>query len=132
MELEFPIEFFVLGVPVSAQATNSKRKNAWKERVEHAALQVLPAQYFATSDWVRFEVIVFSEVLNSDLDNAIKPIQDALNGVIYCDDKQIADLRIRKMVLGETEQFENPSAMLIDALNAKEPNVYIRLDVIGQ
>ena len=91
-------EFTVAGPPVSAQATNRARVRSWKRRVRAAAearwdgrrnsLQV-PVQIVAT-------YYHDGEAVRLDLDNAIKPIQDALNGLVYADDRRITDAQLRK------------------------------------
>jgi hypothetical protein len=46
VEIEFPIEFMVPGVPLSLQASAASREN-WKERIRIVARQLLPEGHFA-------------------------------------------------------------------------------------
>ena len=52
-------------------------------------------------------VTCFYDRVDLDVDNIVKPIQDALSGLVYLDDKQVTDVLSRKrslngdFVLGE-------------------------------
>ncbi|QYJ01577.1 RusA family crossover junction endodeoxyribonuclease [Thalassovita mediterranea] len=132
MEPEFPFEFFLPGVPVSAQAKNKANLRAWQARVEAAAIAKLQPQTFVTFEPLEFELLFFVETdLASDLDNATKPILDALRGVIYSDDRQIFDLHVAKHIEGGVDVFSSPSETLLAALKAKRPIVYVSIDVVN-
>ena len=47
-----------------------------------------------------------------DLDNILKPILDAMKGLIYVDDEQITDLHYHKRVLNEELEARNLSSVL--------------------
>ena len=51
-----------------------------------------------------------------DVDNMPKPILDALNGLVYADDRQITDLVCRKRDRNRDLRFDNPSTLLVDTL----------------
>ena len=67
-------EVCVHGRPVSAQTARRQALQAWKQRVRAACEEV----------WAERPPI-------GDVDNLIKPIQDALQGVIYWNDRQVSD-----------------------------------------
>jgi hypothetical protein len=52
-----------------------------------------------------------------DLDNLAKPVLDALKGVVFQDDGQISDIRMRKRELGRIMRIETPLPLLLDALD---------------
>ena len=60
-----------------------------------------------------------------DVDNMPKPILDALNGLVYADDRQITDLVCRKRDRNRDLQFENPSSVLVDTLGRSEQFLHI-------
>lgn len=60
-----------------------------------------------------------------DVDNMPKPILDALNGLVYVDDRQITDLVCRKRDRNRDLLFENPSSMLLEALGRSERFLHI-------
>src|SRR4051812_41524987 len=83
------IEFTVEGPPVSHQSKNKVALGAWKARVRAAASAAwtqAPLQ-----GRLKCTIMNFYEGPDPvmDDDNMVKPIRDALNGVIYADDMQI-------------------------------------------
>lgn len=127
MEPDLPIEFFLSGVPASAQGSTAG-KNAWKLRVEQAAEAVIPQNMWLLEQPLGIEVLLFlNEDLQGDLDNVVKPIQDALTGVIYRDDHQIFDVHAAKYLPDRILKMENPSRKLSEALEEERPLVYIRI-----
>ena len=60
-----------------------------------------------------------------DVDNMPKPILDALNGLVYADDRQITDLVCRKRDRNRDLQFENPSSVLVETLGRSEQFLHI-------
>lgn len=84
-------EFCVAGRPVSAQAVNRILLQDWKARVAAAARV---AWFVDMPPWdcdVDLRVTQYSERRIADRDNLIKPIQDALQGITYRNDRQVKD-----------------------------------------
>lgn len=131
MELEVPIEFFLQGTPVSLQASGKSKRN-WKNRIESSALRVLPdEQYFVLNQPLKIKIIVFLDApMQGDLDNIIKPILDALNGVVYTDDRLVTDLIVKKYDPDRLVDFIDPSDTLISAQQENAPCVYVRIDTL--
>ncbi|MBV8613826.1 MAG: RusA family crossover junction endodeoxyribonuclease [Acetobacteraceae bacterium] len=83
-------EVCVHGQPVSAQTRRRPALQAWKNRIRNAC----------EAAWERApidgNVIIcvthYYETAIGDVDNLIKPIQDALQGVVYVNDKQVRDV----------------------------------------
>ena len=63
-----------------------------------------------------------------DLDNILKPILDAMKGLIYVDDEQITDLHCHKRVLSEELEARNLSSVLSEALKRSTPFVHFIVD----
>ena len=63
-----------------------------------------------------------------DLDNILKPILDAMNELIYEDDKQITDLHSHKRDLSADLEARNSSFVLSEALARPTPFVHIIVD----
>ena len=63
-----------------------------------------------------------------DLDNILKPILDAMNELIYEDDKQITDLHSHKRDLSADLEARNSSSVLSEALARPTPFVHIIVD----
>lgn len=82
----------MFGTPVSDQG-KSDAKRFWRERVRTAATAaagVIPA---TLPDLVALRIAYFYVYAPAaDLDNIVKPIQDALKTVAYDDDIQVVDI----------------------------------------
>jgi hypothetical protein len=63
-----------------------------------------------------------------DHDNMIKPIQDALSGLIYNDDRQIIDARTRKTNIGGRFRLRRLSAVYARAFGGGREFVFIRIE----
>src|SRR5437879_3778581 len=91
-----PFEFTVPGPPVSHQSRNKAKLGA-RRKVGRAAaaLRWLAAPLTAA---VRVSVTYYHEgpAVRIDNDNMVKPIQDALIGLAYEDDRLITDTVVRK------------------------------------
>jgi crossover junction endodeoxyribonuclease RusA len=93
-----PLEFVVLGEPVSHQSHNKALRRQWQEKVRSAAAEAWPEEQ-APSESDCLVVVVYYYGRGSvllDNDNLVKPIQDALNGLVYKDDSQVTDTAIRR------------------------------------
>jgi Holliday junction resolvase RusA-like endonuclease len=91
-----PIEFVIPQRPVSQQARRQARLREWKEFVaEHARLAINEPRELA-SEPVALRLLYVYEEAAFDIDNILKPIQDALIGVLLEDDSVITDVEIRR------------------------------------
>jgi crossover junction endodeoxyribonuclease RusA len=65
---------------------------------------------------VRLQIAYFFVCGSLDVDNMIKPIQDALIGIAYDDDSRVVDVRAILRDQGGQYALANPSAALVAAL----------------
>jgi len=93
-----PFEFIVAGPPLSHQTRNRARLQAWKEKVRAAAAAQWPTGTPPVTTPVKITVVYYHEreAIRLDNDNMVKPLQDALNRLIYADDRMITDTVARK------------------------------------
>jgi len=91
-----PFDFIVQGPPVSQQTKNRARLQAWKLTVRQAATRYWNAADPPSMEQLSIIVTNFYETAAPDVDNIVKPIQDALIGLVYADDDQITDCNTRK------------------------------------
>ena len=91
-----PFEFLINGPPVSQQTRNRARLEAWKAFVRREAETVWPNGEPPIPDEVCVRITYFYDSEAPDVDNIIKPIQDALIGLVYIDDAQVSDTSSRK------------------------------------
>jgi crossover junction endodeoxyribonuclease RusA len=85
-------EFCVHGRPVSAQAHDRRRLSAWKDQVLELARTAWPKDTPPLTVAVELRIAHYSEKRFADMDNLIKPIQDALQGLAYLDDSMVSDV----------------------------------------
>ena len=88
-------EFLVEGAPVSQQTRNRQRRKDWKDKVRQEAEKYWSSAHSITGEAVIFQITYFYSVDRLDVDNIVKPIQDAIIGLAYIDDGRITDLIVR-------------------------------------
>ena len=111
---KFPFEFTIPGVPISHQSGNKKRLAEWRQQVRDAAIALWGTEDALTVN-LRIAVTYFHEGADAriDGDNLLKPIQDALNGLVYSDDRLIVDAQIRKASIDEPIRPRHCSLVLL-------------------
>ena len=116
------IEFVVVGTPRSFRANSSP---LWKAKVKEA----VPEQDQLLDGPLRLRIdFFFGELTDLDTDNIIKPIQDALEDLVYDDDKTIVDVCARKIDRVQSLPVIDAPMTLEQALNSTMGDfVYIRV-----
>lgn len=107
-----PFEFRIKGPPVSAQTKRRNRLRAWKQQVANAAQAELGTTPPCQCN-VRVTITYYYDGDTPDVDNIIKPIQDALIGLVYDDDSQVVDTRSRKKSLDDSYKLRGASSVLV-------------------
>ncbi|MBU6445569.1 MAG: RusA family crossover junction endodeoxyribonuclease [Alphaproteobacteria bacterium] len=128
LEPKFPVEFIVLGTPISHQTASANSRDEWKQRVRDACRAILPEGHWATESLVAVTLYYFPPIeMDGDIDNIVKFILDALKGLLYVDDSQVERLVVQKFEPQRMYQFSSPSAVLSDALTGEKPLLYVRI-----
>lgn len=128
MEIDFPIEFIVKGTPVSMQAKRPEAREEWKEVVKAASTASIPQPHFVSEDRMAVPLYYLPDgAMQGDIDNIVKPILDALSRHIFIDDRQVERLVIQKFESGNMFEFNQPTALLSEALGTKRPLLYVRV-----
>jgi len=128
-----PFEFIVTGKPVSHQAKDRKRVQAWKTTVRSVAEACWKAGS-PTGESLRvvithyYNVEAGNEEGVPDSDNIVKPVRDALNGVIYVDDYQITDFVSRRRSLNGSFRIKGMSPVLAEGFCKGEEFLHIRVE----
>jgi hypothetical protein len=60
-----------------------------------------------------------------DVDNIPKPILDALKGLVYADDRQVADLLCRRKSLEPNLRIRNASPLFYESFRAGEQFLHV-------
>ena len=128
VEIAFPLELSVEGVPLSLQASpDSKRE--WKAVVANKARSSLQEGAWLTEAPVSVTIFYFPDgPMIGDVDNIVKPILDSLNTVVYMDDQLVERVWVEKFEPEGVVTFSQPTAALARALDTDRPVVYVRID----
>jgi crossover junction endodeoxyribonuclease RusA len=122
-----PWDFVVLGVPASVQA-RSARRSRWKAEVRAAALAAWAAGEQPIVDKVQLHVTYYHEGAPLDVDNMLKPIQDALCGIVYADDSQLTDTHGHLRDLNGGYRVRGMTPAQADGFVSNGPFVHIRIE----
>lgn len=105
-------EFIVDGPPVSQQTRRRERLRAWKAFVRREAEKYWSWEQKTATGLVMLQVTYFYDAVVMDVDNIVKPIQDAIIGLAYVDDNQITDILVRKRNLSGNFKVANMTPIL--------------------
>jgi hypothetical protein len=116
----YPFEFYLAGTPISLQAS-APSIDRWKAEVREAASE----RVRATVDLLYLEdrplaITIYyfpSAAMQGDVDNIVKPIVDALEGLVYLNDRTIERVVVQKFEPAVDWQFVEPSEQLAKALD---------------
>jgi crossover junction endodeoxyribonuclease RusA len=124
-----PFEFFVEGPALSQQTRNPSRLREWKEYIRNEAAKFwhAPGPLQGT---LKLTVVYYHErpSVLIDHDNMIKPIQDALAGLVFMNDRQITDAQTRKTNIDGRFRLRHLSPVYARAFAGGKEFVYIRIE----
>ncbi len=123
-----PFEFTIKGPPISHQTRNRQRLQQWKQDVANAATATWANQNIIT-DGVSVIITYYYDGSSPDVDNIIKPIQDALIGIVYNDDDQVVDTKSRKRLINGSFRIRGASAVLLAGFADGDDFLHIKVDV---
>jgi len=122
-----PVEFVIPQRPVSQQARRRERVRDWRDFVaDHARGAVGPAHEPLT-DPVALRLLYLYDEVVLDVDNILKPIHDALIGVLFEDDAAVTDVEIRRCWRGAAFTLNAISPVLAAGLELGREFVYVAL-----
>lgn len=122
--------FIIEGPPVSLNAKEGKpharkRYRDWMSKVNTAASAVWPEGQTATSsETVEVRITNYFTLAPPEIDNIIKPILDALNNLVYEDDKQVFRVVSERVDL-QAASISNPDPLLAQALATYDEIVHV-------
>jgi crossover junction endodeoxyribonuclease RusA len=122
------LEFTVDGPPVSYQTNDRANLQVWKNTVRIEA-----AKHWTSAPLlgpIKFVLMNFHEGASARLDddNMAKPIRDALNGLVYQDDKQITHAEHSQTGLDAFYQIRSVSKVILEAFHRGNEFVYVRIE----
>lgn len=123
-----PLEFTIKGPPVSVQTRNRQRLQSWKQKVGAAAIAALPGGTVPFQGQVALVITYYYDGESPDVDNIIKPIHDALKGIVFVDDTQVVETKSRKKALNGSYKIRGVSSTLLLAFASGTDFLHIKVD----
>jgi len=122
-----PFDFVVQGPPVSHQTKNKQRLQAWKQTVRQAAQTYWNAGDIPSTEELTVVVTNFYENAAPDVDNIVKPIQDALIGLVYVDDAQVTDCHTKKRNIAGAFKVKGLSRAMADGFVMNSDFIHVKV-----
>ena len=121
------LEFVVLGQPVSNQSPGLNL-TAWRGTVATAAALNWPNPLL-TGDLKAILINFYTGASPSvDVDNMSKPILDAMQNIVYGDDRQIVQAEIAHLKIGAAFAIMGVRPIIVNSIQSGNPFVYIRIE----
>jgi crossover junction endodeoxyribonuclease RusA len=122
------LEFTVLGPPVSHQTKDKANLRAWKQTIRDEARKKWTTIPLTTK--LKMLLINFHEGDDAPLDddNMVKPIRDAMNDLVYADDRQITYSELIQVGIDAPIKVRKGSRILLDAYARGDEFLYIRIE----
>lgn len=121
------VEFLIPRRPVSLQTNNRKGFQAWKDFVRQQAARAWGDREMIEAGELRLSLVYLCRDSPLDVDNIIKPIQDALEGLAMSNDILVTDVAGHRRLLAGRFDLERLPPLLGLALASPAECVYVRL-----
>jgi Holliday junction resolvase RusA-like endonuclease len=118
-------EFLIPRRPVSTN--NDKRRQEWIRLVNKEAKKFWTGSSPIKDANLQLTLIYLCRDNPPDTDNIIKPIQDALNELVYEDDKLVSDVESHRRFLSEPIDITNLPLLLQEGVIIGEECVYVKV-----
>jgi hypothetical protein len=125
-----PFEFVVFGTPLSAQARDRDKLKGWKDTVTTAAAACWPQGTAPFQGQVTLTVSHYYKPPKArlDNDNLSKPIQDALNKLVYTDDSLVVVTHTSRLPIDALYFLPGVSPVLLQAFSPNLEFVHVRVE----
>jgi hypothetical protein len=121
------VEFLIPRRPLSLQTRRRNDLQSWKRLVAGAAGSVWGRRAPIESGDLRLTIVYLSDEYPPDTDNIIKPIQDALEGVVIVDDLLVTDVQSHRRFRKSDFDLTRLPPLLHQGLLIGAECVYVRL-----
>jgi len=122
-----PFEFIIIGTPVSQQTRKKLRLRKWKDNVRAGAVTRWPPGELPLNQPIKIFAVYYYEGVALDTDNMIKPIQDALKGLVYSDDCVVTDSQAAKRNLNGNFRVKGMSPVLAEGFCSGSEFIYVKI-----
>ena len=121
------LDFIIPFRPLSLQAKDRPAYQGYKHIVAAIAANAWAGQPVQTGEINVSMVFLCDARAPIDVDNIVKPIQDAMTSVVYEDDVLVADADSHRRYLQDTIDLTFCPRLLIEMILAGEEAVYVRV-----
>ncbi|MCZ7652100.1 MAG: RusA family crossover junction endodeoxyribonuclease [Thermoanaerobaculia bacterium] len=115
--------------PLSHQARRRERLREWKDYVRSEAARAWGGRRPCEEGDLSLTLICLCGDPPLDVDNIIKPIQDALVGPVIGDDVLVTDVRSHRLMLSGIFDIARLPVQLVEAIRSGRECVYVRLGI---
>ncbi|MCY7331356.1 MAG: RusA family crossover junction endodeoxyribonuclease [Pseudanabaena sp. CAN_BIN31] len=119
-------DFLIPKRPVSLQTRKTANLQAWKQYVRAEAEKTWTGQFFTERN-IQLTLVYLYSGDPLDTDNIIKPIQDALVGLIYKDDLIISDINVHRRPFSDTFDMTLLPILLVQGIVSRLECVYVQV-----
>lgn len=121
------VDFLLPRRPLSQQAKHKSARRSWRDYVYGRALHAWSGAPLQNRP-LKFTMVYLSLGSNAgDINNFVKPVQDALCGVVYADDVLIRDVAAHLRLFGDFRAVGQLPAKLADAVLDGRECVYVAI-----
>jgi hypothetical protein len=120
------LEFLIPRRPLSLQTRNRANLQAWKNYVAAEAAKVWQGAAIGSGD-LELVLVYLYDLAPPDTDNIVKPIQDALVGLVFSDDALISDVESHRRSLSGTFDLTRLPNLLVAGITTGQECVYVKL-----
>ncbi|WP_217550298.1 RusA family crossover junction endodeoxyribonuclease [Pantoea sp. GbtcB22] len=121
------VEFLLPRAPVSHQSKSAKHKSEWQDYVYGRARQAWKGMPIVNSPLKFLMIYISEESAQGDINNFVKPVQDALNSCIYADDSLVKDVSAHMRILSEPNAITGLPYILKEAIIEGIACVYVAI-----
>ena len=121
------VEFVIPNRPLSLQAADRANYQEYKRYVGVLANMAWGSAPIEEGEVNVSIVFLCDNRAAIDVDNIIKPIQDAMNDIIYSDDVSVTDCDSHRRYVKEGIDLTDLPPVLIEMIVANEEAVYVRV-----
>lgn len=118
-------EFLIPRRPVSLQTRQRSKLQNWQEFVRAEASKTWVGTPYSGN--VHLTLVYLYDTDPVDTDNIIKPIQDALIGLVYEDDSLVTDVESHRRSLSDTFDVALCPLLLLRGIISGSEFVYVRI-----
>ena len=119
------LEFLIPRRPLSLQAKRTSLR-AWQAFVRTEAAKVWKAPTIQAGDR-HLTLVYLCDISPPDTDNIVKPIQDALIGLVFSDDALLSDVESHRRSLYGTFDLTQLPALVLAGLSSGQECVYVKV-----